>query len=160
MCSEKKEHLLEMNPIMADGTIADIISERTPLEFLDWFKKYIQNPANNITCLYLRALASGPLIKCSAFPSYIVNGLRFNSSAGDTSKATSNSGVWVNGADLGGEAHDFYGKLRRIIRFEYPGIPLKRTVLFEVHWYDPTLEGTRMNDEYEMVDINHKKKYR
>ena len=79
MCSEKKERLLEMNPIIADDTIADIISEKTPLEFLDWFKKYIQNPANNITCFYLRALASGPLRRCTAFPSYIVNGLRFNS---------------------------------------------------------------------------------
>ena len=54
---------------------------------------------------------------------------------------------------------DFYGTLKRILRVEYAGWPFKRTVLFEVDWYDPSPDHCRVHGEYELVDINPKKKY-
>ena len=76
--------------------------------------------------------------------------------------ATSNSGVCVRGQDQDAtdDLYDFYGNLRRIVRLEYPGFPLKRTFLFDVDWYDPTPSGTRKHELYQMVEINHRKRYR
>ena len=80
----------------------------------------------------------------------------------DTSKSTSNCGVCVKGADQNGgdDLFDFYGKLKRIVRLEYAGVPLKRTVLFDVDWYDPGQNGTRVHEQYQMVEINHRRRYR
>ena len=37
---------------------------------------------------------------------------------------------------------------------------MKRTVLFEVDLYDPTPHGTKVHAEYDLVEINKKKKYK
>ena len=75
--------------------------------------------------------------------------------------ATSNFGVCVKGASYGdAEMFDFNGKSKRIVRLEYLGMPLKRTFLFDVDWCNPNPEGTRKNEQYEMVDVNQKKRYK
>lgn len=65
----------------------------------------------------------------------------------------------VSGQDLS-DLYDFYGKLKRIVQLEYSGLPLKKTFLFDVDWYDPTPAGTRKHEQYEMIDINHRRRYR
>ena len=55
---------------------------------------------------------------------------------------------------------DFNGRLKRVVRLEYAGVPLKQTFLFDVDWYDPNPQGTRKIEQYEMVEINQKKRYK
>ena len=155
-----KDRCLSNDPIMADDTIEYLLDEALESEFPTWFKDYVHNDSNNVTCPYLRALARGPLKVAHTFTAYIVNGLRFQTKDHNAGMSTCNSGVCVGGKEQGEDFYDFYGTLRRIVRLEYPGVPLKRTVLFECDWYDPTPDGTRMNETYEMVDVNPKNKYK
>ena len=130
-------------------------------EFPDWFKEYVRNPINNVTCVYLKAIAEGPFSKDYTFLGYIVNGLRFHTTECNTAMTTSNSGVCVKGEDDGDASlFDFHGKLKRVVRIEYVGVPQKQTFLFDVDWYDPNPKGTRKIEQYEMVDVNQKKRYR
>ena len=147
---------------MTEDTLEELLDSKIPTEFPDWFREYVRNPINNVTCIYLKALAEGPFKKVYTFPGYIVNGLRFHTTECNTAMATSNSGVCVNGAEEYGDAtlFDFHGKLKRIVRIEYSGLPFKRTFLFDVEWYDPNPGGTRKNERFEMVDVNQKKRYR
>ena len=155
-----KQRCLENDPIMADDTIEYLLAQQLETEFPTWFEIYARDPVNNITCPYVRALASGPLRGVVTFQTYVVNGLRFDTRDRSVDKQIANSGVSLLGSDIGGEGQDFYGTLRRIVRLEYPGEPLKRTVLFDVDWYEPGLEGTKVHDQYELVEINKKKKYK
>ena len=88
---------------MADDTIDYLLQQQVETEFPQWFEAYARNPANNITCPYVLALASGPLRGAVTFPSYVVNGLRFDTHGRGVNKETANSGVSMLGADIGGE---------------------------------------------------------
>ena len=147
---------------MANDTLEDLFEEKFTIEFSDWFRDYIRDPVNQVTCPYLTSLADGPFKRVSVFESYIVNGLRFHTIDSDTDKSTINCGVCVKGADQVGDddCFDFYGKLKRIVRLEYAGVPLKRPVLFDVDWYDPSPSGTRVHEQYQMVEVNHRRRYR
>ena len=50
--------------------------------------------------------------------------------------------------------------VKEILELEYPSEPLKRVVLFNCEWYDPTCsEKTRKYNHYKIIDINHTKRY-
>ena len=148
---------------MTDVAIENLLEDKLPSLFPDWFSDYVREPFNEVTCPYLKSLAEGPFKRVSVFESYVVNGLRFHTMESDTNKSTINCGVCVKGADQKGsddDLFDFYGKLKRIVRLEYAGVPLKRTVLFEVDWYDPGPNGTRVDEQRQLVEINHKRRYK
>ena len=43
---------------------------------------------------------------------------------------------------------------------EYPGLPLKRLVLFNCEWFDPTLgRGTRIHEQFGMVEVRSTRRY-
>ena len=43
---------------------------------------------------------------------------------------------------------------------EYPALPLKRVILFNCQWFDPTPSiGTRSHPEYKLVDVNHTRRF-
>ena len=56
--------------------------------------------------------------------------------------------------------YDQHGVVNEILELEYYGEPLKRVVLFNCEWYDPTrLGGTRKRNHYKIIEINHTKRY-
>ena len=72
-----------------------------------------------------------------------------------------NYGVCVTGIGEGEFENEYYGILREIIELEYPGVPLKKCVLFNCDWFDPTLNhGMRVNRCYGIVEIRHDRQYR
>ena len=57
--------------------------------------------------------------------------------------------------------YDQHGVVNEILELEYYGEPLKRVVLFNYEWYDPTYPGvTRKYNHYKIIEINHTKGYR
>jgi len=47
-----------------------------------------------------------------------------------------------------------------VVQIEYPGIPLKKVVLFKCEWFDPTIDrGTRVNKQYGIIQIRHNRRY-
>ncbi|KAK4706978.1 hypothetical protein R3W88_033450 [Solanum pinnatisectum] len=75
---------------------------------------------------------------------YNVNGFKFATEKYSKNKKTNNSGVWVKGDDGNqNENIDYFGVLHEILELEYSGWPIKRIVLFQCKWFDPTSRGTR-----------------
>ncbi|XP_055960775.1 uncharacterized protein LOC126668131 [Mercurialis annua] len=70
-----------------------------------------------------------------------------------------NSGVCVKGSLYAPTESDFYGILTDVLELEYPALPIKRTVLFKCNWFDPTDRGMSVHPRYNIVDVNHKRKY-
>ena len=70
-----------------------------------------------------------------------------------------NSGVCARGTQYVEGENDFYGVLTDIIELEYPALPMKKTVIFKCDWFDPMDSGTHTNTRYNMVDVNHRRRY-
>jgi hypothetical protein len=51
------------------------------------------------------------------------------------------------------------GRLVEIVKLEYTGRIDKSTLLFKCEWFDPTPAGTKVNEHYRLVDINHKRRF-
>ena len=114
---------------------------------------------NGTTSPYLKALALGPNPKATSWNIYFVNGYKFHTQEWSRGKKTTNCGVHVKGVTNGGE-NDFYGIIQRIHQLEYHGLSNKIT-LFYCDWFDPTNNtGTKVNIEYNIVDIKMNKRYR
>ncbi|WMV07906.1 hypothetical protein MTR67_001291 [Solanum verrucosum] len=75
-------------------------------------------------------------------------------------KKTNNSGVWVKG-DNGNQNEnvDYFGVLQEIVELEYSGWPIKRIVLFQCKWFDPTSRGTRELKQHNIIEVKHTRKY-
>ena len=70
-----------------------------------------------------------------------------------------NWGVCVKGESVGANMQDYYGKLVEVVEVEYPGWPMKRTVLFRCDWFDPTVPvGKRVHNDYNLVEVNHRRR--
>ena len=94
------------------------------------------------------------------FQGYIVNGYKFHTIRHSCGSATNNSGVCIRGTNYSTEDCDYYGCLTDILQLEYPGWPIKRTILFKCNWFDPTANiGTKSHKHYNLVDINHKRRF-
>ncbi|KAK6791460.1 hypothetical protein RDI58_010541 [Solanum bulbocastanum] len=75
-------------------------------------------------------------------------------------KKTNNSGAWVKG-DEGNQNEnvDYVGVLHEILELEYSGCPIKRIVLFQCKWFDPTSRGTRELKQHNIIEVKHTRKY-
>lgn len=90
-----------------------------------------------------------------SYNGYFVNGYKFHTEAHAENKSTTNSGLCIS-SPFG----DYYGNLLEILEVEYPGYPIKTTILFKCHWYDPTPNvGVKVHKQYNLVDINKNKQY-
>lgn len=90
---------------------------------------------------------------------YFVNGYKFHTESHGSMRSTSNSGVCIKGTNYSETENDYYGRLTEILRLEYPGLPIKRTVLFKCDWFDPTDNvGMKVHKQYPLVDVNHRRK--
>lgn len=119
----------------------------------------MQDPLNNISNNYIQDLAKGPLRSVRSYHGYFVNGYKFHTIGHGSSKSTMNSGVCIKGSNLSVDESDYYGQLVDVIEVEYPGLPIKRIVLFKCDWFDPTESGTKVHGEYKLVEINHRRRF-
>jgi len=91
---------------------------------------------------------------------YNVNGFKFSIEKYSKNKKTNNSGVWVKGDDGNqNENVDYFGVLQEIVELEYSGWPIKRIVLFQCKWFDPTSRGTRELKQHNIIEVKHTRKY-
>ncbi|KAL4579754.1 hypothetical protein LXL04_015919 [Taraxacum kok-saghyz] len=92
------------------------------VNFAEWFGNYArQNP---IESKYIRDLSRRPLYMLKSYNVYFVNGYKFHTESHGVNKLTINSGVSISSASC-----DYYGKVLEILEVEYPGLPIKTTVL-------------------------------
>ncbi|XP_021603863.1 uncharacterized protein LOC110608886 [Manihot esculenta] len=136
------------------------VDEKLEREFVQWFYKYANELQNNVQNQLIQDLAKGPLRSVTTFTGYCVNGCKFNTINGSSSSNSMNFGVCIKGSNYSSEESDYYGQLVEVLRLEYPGLPIKRTVLFKCDWFDPTPNtGTKVHRQYRIVDINNKCRY-
>ncbi|WMV57812.1 hypothetical protein MTR67_051197 [Solanum verrucosum] len=91
---------------------------------------------------------------------YNVKGFKFVIEKYSKNKKTNNSGVWVKGDDGNqNENVDYFGVLQEILELEYSGWPIKRIVLFQCKWFDPTSGGTRKLKQHNIIEVKHTRKY-
>nr|GMC79747.1 uncharacterized protein LOC110608905 [Ipomoea batatas] len=74
-------------------------------------------------------------------------------------KETMNSGVCIKGINYSVDESDYYGRLVEVVQVEYPGLPIKRTILFKCEWFDPTSVGMKVHPKYKLVEVNHKRRF-
>nr|GMD88460.1 uncharacterized protein LOC109179592 [Ipomoea batatas] len=70
-----------------------------------------------------------------------------------------NSGVCIKGINYSIDESDYYGRLVEVVQIEYPGLPVKRTILFKCEWFDPTNVGMKVHSQYKLVEVNHKRRF-
>ncbi|XP_073131499.1 uncharacterized protein [Henckelia pumila] len=132
---------------------------RLQTEFSIWLKRYVQKLGANLSDKCLKNIALGPLRKVRSYSEYFVNGFRFHTLRHGATRSTSNSGVAVKGSVNKNNEISYYGNIEEIIEVEYPGLPIKRIVLFKCAWFDPTPKiGTRHHPKYQMFDVNKNKR--
>nr|GMD70570.1 uncharacterized protein LOC109179592 [Ipomoea batatas] len=90
---------------------------------------------------------------------YYVNGFKFHTIGYGGAKETMNSGVCIKGINYSVDESDYYGRLVEVVQVEYPGLPIKRTVLFKCDWFDPTSVGMKVHSKYKLVEVNHKRRF-
>ena len=75
-------------------------------------------------------------------------------------KSTKNFGVCTRGFVYGQPEDDYYGILKEVFQLEYPGLPLKKLVLFNYEWFDSTPRlGTRIHKQYGIFEIRSTRRY-
>ena len=122
--------------------------------------KQIRHNSELIANQFIQAVADGPLRSVKCYPGMYVNGYKFHTERYGSSRSTINSGVCIKGSNYSVDESDYYGRLQEIIELEYPGWPIKRTVLFNCDWFDPTPNvGTKVHKQYKLVEINHKRRF-
>ncbi|KAL6561202.1 hypothetical protein OROMI_016803 [Orobanche minor] len=149
------EHVRRGEPNISDAEI----DKKAGIEFPEWFKQYVFDPVNNVTNECIKSLAMGPFRLVTMYPAYMVGGYRFHTLGHGTNRATINSGVCIKGTNYNANEYDYYGRLLEVLVLEYSGLPLRTTVLFNVEWFDLTPRGTKLHPRYNLVDINHKRRF-
>ena len=150
------ERVKSAQPNITDAAV----DEKLEREFGQWFYKYAHDLQNNIDNQFIQDLSKGPLRSVTTFNGYCVNGCKFNTINGNSSSNSMNFGVCIKGSNYSSEESDYYGQLVEVLRLEYPGLPIKRTVLFKCDWFDPTPStGTKVHIQYRIIDINNKRRY-
>ncbi|KAL6585933.1 hypothetical protein OROMI_002577 [Orobanche minor] len=149
------EHVRRGEPNISDAEL----DKKAGIEFPEWFKQYVFDPVNNVTNECIKSLAMGPFRLVTMYPAYMVGGYRFRTLGHGTNRATINSGVCIKGTNYNANEYDYYGRLLEVLVLEYSGLPLRTTVLFNVEWFDPTPRGTKLHPRYNLMDINHKRRF-
>ncbi|KAK6791383.1 hypothetical protein RDI58_010464 [Solanum bulbocastanum] len=76
-------------------------------------------------------------------------------------KKTNNSGVYIQGdVDGTGQTIEYYGVIQEIIEVRYLGWPKKKIVLFWCEWFDPSHRATKVDHQYNIIEVKHTRKYR
>ncbi|XP_021626203.2 uncharacterized protein LOC110625022 [Manihot esculenta] len=136
------------------------VDKKLGTEFGLWFYKYAHELQNNVGNQFIQDLLKGPFRSVTTFEGYCVNGCKFNIINENSSSKSMNFGVCIKGSNYSSEESDYYGLLVEVLRLEYPGLPIKQTVLFKCDWFDPTPNtGTKVHRQYRMVDVNNKRRY-
>nr|GMD06052.1 uncharacterized protein LOC109149905 [Ipomoea batatas] len=122
---------------------------------------YVQahDHSNNISNKFIKDLAKGPLSGVNTNSGYYVNGFKFHTIGYGGTKETMNSGVCIKGINYSIDESDYYGRLVEVVQVEYPGLPFKRTILFNCEWFDPTTVGMKVHSQYKLVEVNHKRRF-
>ncbi|KAL6548500.1 hypothetical protein OROGR_008921 [Orobanche gracilis] len=149
------EHVRRDEPNISDAEL----DKKAGIKFPEWFKQYVFDPVNNVTNECIKSLAMGPFRLVTMYPAYMVGGYRFHTLGHGTNRATINSGVCIKGTNYNANEYDYYGRLSEVLVLEYSGLPLRTTVLFNVKWFDPMSRGTKRHLRYNLVDINHKRRF-
>ena len=88
-----------------------------------------------------------------------VNGYKFHTFERGEFKRTYNSGVCVSGTSHDASLNDYNGQLKEILELEWPGLPVKKLVLFNCEWFDPSPRGTRVHPKYGIVEVKKNRQY-
>nr|GLL41975.1 uncharacterized protein LOC109185082 [Ipomoea trifida] len=149
--------LRQYNP----GATTEDIDQEVERSFASWFRDYVYNPVNNVCNQALIDLACGPLMQATTYNGYVVNGFKFQTEQHCIRKSTNNFGVSIKGTSLSHGESLFFGTLKEIVEVEYPNIPLKKVVLFNCEWFDPTPNtGTKLNFDSGLIEVHSRKRYR
>ena len=90
---------------------------------------------------------------------YFVNAYKFHIESHGSISSTSNCGVSIKGSNSSDTKIQYYGRLIEVLRLEYLGLPIKRTVLFKCEWFDPTINsGMKVHKQYPLIDVNLKRR--
>nr|GMD07948.1 uncharacterized protein LOC109179592 [Ipomoea batatas] len=149
------EELKRSQPNISSTTI----DRKLENEFAKWFNDYAHEPSNNISNKFIKDLAKGPLRSVNTYSGYYVNGFKFHTIGYGGAKETMNSGVCIKGINYSVDESDYYGRLVEVVQVEYPGLPIKRTILFKCEWFDPTSVGMKVHPKYKLVEVNHKRRF-
>nr|GMD52480.1 uncharacterized protein LOC109179592 [Ipomoea batatas] len=149
------EELKRSQPNISSTTINGKLEN----EFANWFNDYAHDPSNNISNKFIKDLAKGPLRCVNTYSGYYVNGFKFHTIGYGGTKETMNSGVCIKGTNYSIYESDYYGQLVEVVQIEYPGLPVKRTILFKCEWFDPTNVGMKVHSQYKLVEVNHKRRF-
>lgn len=115
---------------------------------------------NNVEDVLLKSLAWGPQRKANKWPSYYVNGYKFNTKDHGQGMGTTNFGVCCQGGTDETTENNYYGVLTDIIEVHYTGWPIKMLVLFKCDWFDPTLNHGTKVDNYGIVEVKTSRRYK
>nr|GMD42807.1 uncharacterized protein LOC109185082 [Ipomoea batatas] len=149
--------LRQYNP----GATNEEIDQEVERSFANWFRDYVYNPANNVGNQALIDFACGLLMQVTTYNGYVVNGFKFQTEQHCIRKSTNNFGVSIKGTSLSHGDSLFFGTLKEIVEVEYPNIPLKKVVLFNCEWFDPTPNtGTNLNSDSGLAEVHSRKRYR
>ncbi len=116
----------------------------------------LQAKKHEITNKDIYDLLRRPLKTVKSYNVYFVNGYMFHRDAHSKNKASVNSRLCIN--SVGDDV--FYGKITEILEVEYPGYPIKSTMLFKYDWYDTTPDiGVKVHKQYKLVEVNKNRRY-
>nr|GLL45004.1 uncharacterized protein LOC109190339 [Ipomoea trifida] len=102
-----------------------------------------------------------PIMGVNTYTGYVVNGFKFQTEEYCRRKSTSNYGVSIKGTGLAHFESNFFGTLQEVVEVEYPNVPIKKVVLFNCEWFDPTPNiGSIFNSEYGIAEVHCNKRYR
>ncbi|XP_073137847.1 uncharacterized protein [Henckelia pumila] len=125
--------------------------------YFGWFKSYIRaiEQQGEFVSELIKQVALVPMRKVNTYIGYCINGFKFYTVHDTTFKATDNLGVQVRGHSSDGVQTEYYDFIEEIIELEYPGLPLKQTVIFKCCWYNPHPRlGTRVHRKYKIFEVN------
>ncbi|KAK2395909.1 hypothetical protein QL285_057599 [Trifolium repens] len=147
--------LRELDPELNELDLDKQVSTTFPTSF----NTYVRDSRNGINDVLLKSLAWGPIRNVIKWSRYVINGYKFVTKSQNEGMSTTNHNVCVRGGQLDSLENDYYGVLIDIVELEYTGHPTKKVVLFQCDWFDPSPQGTKM-DNYGNVEIKKSRRYK
>ncbi|XP_058003975.1 uncharacterized protein LOC110659856 [Hevea brasiliensis] len=118
-------------------------------KFHDWFRNKVTTMDGTSVSNDIVSLGIGPNKVAKRFSGFIINGIRFHTSAREEQRLTQNSGV-VNISEMGGV--NYYGRIQDIIELNYYGA--FKVVMFKCDWFDVHHNMGVKQDEYGFTLLN------
>ncbi|KAF2308873.1 hypothetical protein GH714_022479 [Hevea brasiliensis] len=118
-------------------------------KFHDWFRNKVMTMDGTSVSNDIVSLGIGPNKVAKRFSGFIINGIRFHTSAREEQRLTQNSGV-VNISEVGGV--NYYGRIQDVIELNYYGA--FKVVMFKCDWFDVHHNMGVKQDEYGFTLLN------